>query len=486
MVASEASPWAKTGGLADVAGSLPEALERQGHDVTTVMPRYRNVVVPDSPKVVRRIALGRVAHDVTFHVVSQSPRRRTILVDVPSLFQRDGLYGTQGRDYPDNYERFGILAAAALDYAQEAADDGPIDIVHAHDWQAGLVPTLLRTHSAHYPRLRRAGLVFTIHNLAYQGLFDRDIVPTLGLPWTTFQLETGEFWGQFGFLKAGLAYSDFVTTVSPSYALETLRPEFGCGLEGVLQTRADRYLGILNGIDTEVWNPASDRLIAETFDAEHLEGKRACKRALLERFGFSRGDDALSRPLVGLVSRLVDQKGLDLIEQAAESLVDLDATYVFVGMGERRYEEFLRQFASRFPARVGVHIGFDEPLAHQVEAGADIFLMPSRFEPCGLNQMYSLRYGTVPVVHAVGGLDDTIQPYSSRARRANGFKFREATPEALVRTLRQAVRVFHDKAAWLPLMRAGMAENHSWQTAAREYVKVYRRARQAAALRPLV
>ncbi|MEO8070746.1 MAG: glycosyltransferase, partial [Acidobacteriota bacterium] len=270
---------------------------------------------------------------------------------------------------------------------------------------------------------------------------------------------------------------------SYSYAQETQRPESGAGMEGVLTGRADRYFGILNGIDTQQWNPGSDPLLPASFDVDDMAGKVACKRALLERFQFARGDDALARPIVGMVSRLVEQKGLDLIQAAHEALVDLNATWVFVGMGEPRYEQFLRELQAGHPSRVGVHIGFDERLAHLVEAGADIFLMPSKFEPCGLNQMYSLRYGTVPVVHAVGGLDDTIQPYTARARGANGFKFREATPEAMVRTLRQAVRLYHDKPVWSRLVRQGMTVDHSWQTSAKEYVKVYRRARHAAAIR---
>jgi starch synthase len=254
-------------------------------------------------------------------------------------------------------------------------------------------------------------------------------------------------------------------------------------MEGVLSARRGRYVGILNGIDTSVWDPASDPYVPARFDRTNLEGKAICKRALLGRFGLSIGDDALARPIVGMVSRLVEQKGLELVRQAADDLVRLDAAWVFVGTGDPRYEAFLRDLAARHPSRVGAHVGFDEGLAHLVEAGADMFLMPSIFEPCGLNQMYSLRYGTVPIVHAVGGLEDTIQPYTARATGANGFKFREPTAAALLRTVRQAVRLYGNKTAWTSLMRQGMADDHSWETSAREYVKVYRRARQSAALR---
>jgi starch synthase len=254
-------------------------------------------------------------------------------------------------------------------------------------------------------------------------------------------------------------------------------------MQGVLAGLGDRYVGILNGIDTDVWNPSADRFLPAPFDSANRAGKIVNKRALLERFKLPVGDDAMTRPVIGMVSRLVEQKGLDLVTEAAADLFALDASWVFVGQGEARFERVLSALAARYPARVGVHIGFDEALAHLVEAGADMFLMPSRFEPCGLNQMYSLRYGTVPIVHAVGGLEDTIQPYSNRARHANGFKFTEATPEALTRVVRQAVRVFRDREAWLALMREGMGEDHSWRKSALEYVKVYRRARLDAAAR---
>jgi starch synthase len=483
MIASEVSPWAKTGGLADVTGALPEALDRLGHRVTLVMPRYRGVDVSDASTSARPLRLGTAVHDVTFHVVPLSSRRRLVLVDIPRLYNRDGYYATAGREFDDNAERFGMLSLAALEFAEHDAAGVAWDVVHAHDWQSGLASTLLKVDPARFSRMRNAGTVFTIHNLAYQGLFPREVVPGLGLPWSVFTLETGEFYGRFSFLKAGLVYSDYLTTVSPSYARETQEPRFGAGLEGVLFGRRHRYTGILNGIDTRTWDPASDPYVPAHFDAGNLAGKAVCKRAMLAHFGLSVGDDALARPVVAMVSRLVEQKGLQLIEDAANALVALDATWVFLGTGNPRFERFLRGLAERYPSRVATHIGFDERLAHLIEAGADMFLMPSIFEPCGLNQMYSLRYGTVPIVTAVGGLDDTIQPYTARASGANGFKFREQTAEALVRTVRQAVRLYVDKSAWLPLMRQGMTADHSWETSAREYVKVYRRARNAAAFR---
>jgi starch synthase len=484
MVSSEMAPWAKVGGLGDVAAGLPEALDHLGHSVTSVVPLYRGITPPPaSATTSKRMRFGQVDHEVTFHVAEISSRRRVVFVACPPLFDRAGMYGEHGRDYADNDRRYGLLSRAALEFIEDDPDSAPFDVLHAHDWQAGLAPAFFRTDLSRWTRLAKAGVVVTIHNLAYQGLFPPESVPVLGLPWEVFRVETGEFWGRFGFLKTGIGYANYVTTVSPKYARETLRTEFAYGMEGVLQALGERYIGILNGIDTNVWDPETDPRLPARYDVNDLTGKTACKRALLETFRFQVGDDILRRPIIGMVSRLVDQKGLDLVSAAIEPLLAFDATWIFVGAGEPRYEQALRTLAEHHPARVSVFIGFDEDLAHLVEAGADMFLMPSTFEPCGLNQMYSLRYGTVPIVHAVGGLDDTIQPYTGRARHANGFKFHDASPEALVRTVRQAIRLYHDRDAWRQLIRQGMTEDHSWRNSAREYVKVYRRARLEGAAR---
>jgi starch synthase len=474
MVASEAAPWSKTGGLGDVAGALPAALEQQGHFVTLVVPKYASTA--RSPHFsVERLSTQPGPRDVIYHQFSNSPQRRTVFVEAGSLFERSGLYGERGADYPDNAERFATFSAAALDFVEINRDFPPVDVVHAHDWQTGLIPARLRS-DPQWPALQHAGVVLTIHNLAYQGLFPKETVPAIGLPWSLFTLNSGEFWGKFSFLKAGLTSADFVTTVSPAYAEETKTTDAGAGLEGVLAGLGRRYVGILNGIDTDTWNPATDPLLPARFDSSDLTGKAECKRALLAHFGLPRGDDALERPLIGMVSRLVAQKGLDLIERSGSELVQLDANWVFLGTGEARYERALQSLAAANPTRVGVQIGFDERLAHLIEAGSDMFLMPSEFEPCGLNQMYSLRYGTVPIVRAVGGLDDTIQPYTARARKANGFKFRHPDPELFVQVVRRATRLYHNPPVWRRLVSNGMAADHSWVTPAREYVKVYRRA----------
>ncbi|MEO6223744.1 MAG: glycogen synthase GlgA [Vicinamibacterales bacterium] len=482
-IASEVAPWSKTGGLADVAGALPATLAALGHRVTTVAPLHGGQDLPDAHRLPLTITLGARSWHGSLQVVSLTSNHRFVGVDVPEWFHRQGLYSAGGQDYPDNAERFAGLAHAALEFAQQDVEGGRIDIVHAHDWQAGLAPALIRQQPARWSRVARAGLVLTIHNLAYQGLFSKDTIDRLGLGWDLFTLATGEFWGQLSYLKCGIAFSDLVTTVSPTYARETTRPELGCGFDGILRSLGDRYVGILNGIDTSVWDPGSDAHLPAHYTADHLKGKRLNKRALLDLYGLPVGDDALSRPVVGIVSRLVDQKGIDLILSVATDLMDLDASWIVLGSGDAQYESAFKELAARFPSRIGVRIGFDEGLAHLIEAGSDLFLMPSRFEPCGLNQMYSLRYGTPPIVRAVGGLDDTVRGFGPRARHANGFKFDEATPDALLQTMRLALRTFRRSDRWAAVMREGMNEDHSWAPRAREYVKVYRQARYAAALR---
>jgi starch synthase len=443
-----------------------------------VLPRYRQTHFTGATAQPIRLRQAGRDREVVWHVLTISPRRRVVFVDVPEYYDRAGLYTERGIDYPDNAARFDMLAIAALEYAR--AELGDVDVVHAHDWQASLAMARLATERR-WGQLTHAGRVLTIHNLFYQGVFARETVPALGLSWETFRLDTGEFWGQLNFLKAGINYADFVTTVSPTYAKETLTSPMGVGLDGVLRARGDRYVGILNGIDTSLWNPATDPYLPAHFSADDLSGKAECKRTLLAECGLPRGDDAIERPLIGFVSRLVAQKGLDQIQKAGRELVALDAGFVFVGEGDAKYEDGLRALAAAYPSRVAARIGFNERLAHLVEAGADIFLMPSEFEPCGLNQMYSLRYGTVPIVRAVGGLDDTIQPYTARAQYANGFKFRDGSADALVRVTQQAIRLYHNPAAWRKLVGNGMTADHSWRASALEYGKVYRRARAVGA-----
>ncbi len=477
LVSPEFAPFSKTGGLGDAASGLARALARAGHRVTVVTPRYRGVAVSGPTAATVRTELGDRVLEAALREVDLNDRLRVLVVDYPPFYDRGGLYGEGAADYPDNALRFGLLARAAVEVATA---DAPPSVVHAHEWQTGLVPVYLNEATERRGAPARPAVVFTIHNLAYQGLFPASVVPALGLRWDLFTPDGLEYFGQVSFLKAGVVFSDLLTTVSPRYAREILTPEFGCGFEGILAARRERLTGILNGIDDEVWDPEHDPFLPASYSARNLAGKRRCKAELLRAFGLPAEPEALERPVIGLVSRLVDQKGHDLLAQASEELPGLDAAFVLLGSGEARYEELWRRLAVRFPDRVGVHIGFDERLAHLVEAGADLFLMPSRFEPCGLNQLYSLRYGTVPVARATGGLADTVVDVDERTGRGTGFLFEAYTPEAMFAAIERAIRAYRRPKVWQRIVRAGMRQDHSWDVAARAYLRVYRRARRLA------
>ncbi len=472
MVASEVTPYSKTGGLADVTGALPRALARLGHDVDIVVPAYRGTRVPDAPPTPLRVVVGASVHEaaVTAFPVSGV---RIVVLHHPGFFDRASLYGEAGTDYPDNPERFAFLARGALEWA--ASQRQSYDAVHTHDWQTGLVPVLLKHAFGAHPVFRHATTVHTVHNLAYQGTFDASWLPRVGLGWGMFRPDALEYWGRISYLKGGITFSQRLTTVSRRYAQEIQTPEYGCGFDGILKDRAADLTGITNGIDYDEWDPMRDPHLVEPFDAASLERKRATKIDVLREFGVM-SPEAVERPLVGLVSRLVDQKGFDLISEIAEALPGLAATFVLLGTGDARYEAFWRELAVRYPTQVGVHIGFDEARAHRIEGGADLFLMPSRFEPCGLNQMYSSRYGTIPLVRAVGGLADTVENLDVATGEGTGFAFEEYSPEALLRTLTWALATYQDRKQWRRMQVAGMARDFSWDRSAREYVKVYGRA----------
>jgi starch synthase len=473
IIGSEALPFSKTGGLADVLGALPSALARLGWSVTVAVPKYRGIT---AGTFVERFALkvGGNQSDIGIFEAPLPDGATALLVDEPALYDREQLYAVGSIDYPDNARRFAVLVRAALEtFARRATRP---TIVHAHDWQAALAPVYLNTLYASHPVLGGTPSVLTIHNLAYQGLFEPDWLPRLDLPWSLLDIEQLEFWGRISFLKGGINHARVITTVSRTYAEEIQTAEFGCGFDGVLRRRSADLVGILNGIDAKVWDPAADPLIPEPFSADNLAGKRTSKVAVLKRYGLPTDQAALDRPLIGMISRMVDQKGLDLIAALSQDLPSLGASFVVLGTGDVRYQEFWRALAARHPDVVGARIGFDEPLAHLIEAGSDMFLMPSRFEPCGLNQMYSLRYGTVPIVRRVGGLADTVVDYAPRRPKATGFVFDEYRPEALLRTLQRALAVYQDGRKWRALQLAGMSQDHSWDRSAREYVKIYERA----------
>jgi starch synthase len=474
FVASEGLPFCKTGGLADVIEALPKALVAQGHDVAVVLPRYRNMPIKNIVIKSMTVPMGT---SLRFPAIADGGRQGGVhyfFVDDPEYFDRDQLYGVAGRDYPDNAERFAEFARASIELAKQLWLP---DVIHCHDWQSALVPVLLRTSYQADAQLSGIPVILTIHNMGYHGLFARDILARVGLPDTLFRIDGLEFFGHVNFLKGGLIFADYLTTVSRKYAEEIQTTEYGHGLDGVARARADRLVGILNGVDYSVWNPEVDSLIAARYSAKDLSGKQACKRDLLAQFQLP--EENLQRPLIGIVSRFADQKGFDLLAQTADSLMEEDLAIMALGAGEAKHERMFRELAQQFPKRLAVKIAYDNALAHKIEAGADIFLMPSRYEPCGLNQIYSLRYGTVPVVRATGGLDDTIEPFDRASGRGTGFKFSEYTGEALLGALREALTVYADKVLWRRLQTNGMAKDFSWNASALEYGRLYEVARKA-------
>jgi starch synthase len=470
MVGSEALPFSKTGGLADVLGGLPIALGRLGHRVALVTPKYRGVQAQGTTKIVT-VTLGRAAPSQTTLIEQPlAPGVKAVLVDRPELYDRESIYGAGG-DYSDSPRRFAFLCKAALEYAAQESDR--YDILHAHDWQGGLAPVYLRSIYASDPRFGSMASLFTIHNLAYQGLFALDWREPLDLTPDMLSITGLEFWRQISLLKGGINFSTIITTVSPTYAREIQTKEYGAGFEGVLAARAGDLFGVLNGIDTDRWDPRHDPFLPEPYDENSLEKKEAAKRELIEVLEVQTAVDKLPRPLVGMVSRLVDQKGFDLIAQLATRLPGFAGSFAVLGTGEVRYQKMWRDLAAAYPERFAVRIGFDERLAHLIEGAADIFLMPSRFEPCGLNQMYSMRYGTVPIVRATGGLDDTVADYDDGDGAGTGFKFKEYTAAALWTALERARGVFANPSIWKKLQVAGMRQDFSWDRSAREYVKLY-------------
>jgi len=455
FVTPECAPLTKTGGLGDVSAALPAALRAQGIDVRVLLPAYQGVSLPQARECASLRLLQMEARLLE--------AGEYLLLDCPALYARPGgpYQDAQGADWPDNALRFGMLSrAAALLVAAGSPLEWRPEIVHCNDWPTALAPVYL-----HFERSRAAS-VMTVHNLAFQGLFDAGLLERLELPSATFAVEGLEFYGKLSFLKGGLVYADAITTVSPTYAREIQTEEFGCGLDGVLRERRGALRGILNGIDAEIWNPMSDPRIAERYSWSSLEKKAANKLALQRRMNLP--EDAAA-PLLGAVCRFTHQKGVDLLAGAAEELVALGAQLCMLGRGERELEAALAALAARHPASVAVAIGFNEDLAHLIEAGADLFLMPSRFEPCGLNQMYSQRYGTPPVARATGGLVDTI------ADGETGFLFERAEAAALVAALKRALVVYGDTRRWRELQRRGMAREFSWSAPARQYADLYAR-----------
>jgi starch synthase len=482
LASSEAVPFSKTGGLADVATALAKALDERGHDVWLVIPHHQGVpgrngvpvVEPTGTTVDVKIAAKNVTGNVLRAKLPGSGVT-VLLIDQPIYFDRTGLYQESGKDYHDNCERFVFFSRSVLEAAR-VLDLRP-DLIHCNDWQTGLIPALLHVEYSQRPPFHQTACVFTIHNMAFQGRFWHWDMLLTGLDWKYFNWRQMEYYGHLNLLKTGIVFADQVTTVSPTYAREIQTPEFGCGLDGVLRLRRADLIGILNGVDTDVWNPETDGALRRNYSADtFVDGKSACKEDLQRDMGLAVRRHA---PLFGMISRMTSQKGLDLIRDCADRLLKQDVQFSFLGTGDEEFEDFLKDLSVRYPNRVATKIGFDENLAHRIEAGADGYLMPSRFEPCGLNQMYSLRYGTVPIVRSVGGLADSVVDTNDETladKRATGFRFDEYSSTAFAERVERAVRLFHDKSTWKQVAQTGMQQDLSWNRSAAEYETVYQKA----------
>jgi starch synthase len=472
FAASECTPWAKTGGLADVVGALPRALAKLGHTVSVFLPYYRQVakLVPQAPTAVPSLTIPFPSYNRFVRILDGGLKDgvQHYFVDSPELFDRESFYSTPSGDYADNAERFGLFSRAVIEATKVL---GVPDVFHVHDWQAAMIAVLLRSTYFFDPVMRSVPVVLTIHNAGYQGCFPPRTMETLLLPWDMFTFTKLEQDDTLNFLKGGIVYADALTTVSRKYAEEIQTAEFGNGLDNVLRQRRGDLFGILNGVDYDEWDPATDPHIAAHYTADNLDGKKECRRDLLHAFGLENIKNETA--VIGVVSRFATQKGFDFIVTIMDQLVLEDMVLLMLGNGEEYYERLLLEMAARFPDKVRVQVKYDNVIAHKIEAGSDIFLMPSRYEPCGLNQIYSLKYGTIPVVRATGGLEDTIdeQPFGG----GNGFKFWGYNPWELMDALVRALGTFKNKDEWTRMMRRGMGQEFSWDAPAHEYVRVYER-----------
>ena len=477
LVSSEVAPFSKTGGLADVSGSLPVALKQLGCDIRVVTPLYKMVKESgcSTEKILKglKVKVGESFRkgDVSLSFLNGSVN--TYLIEKDQYYNREYLYGTTKGDYSDNATRFTFFSLMVLKLCKEIGFRP--DVIHCNDWQSGLIPAYLRTVYQDDPFFAHTGVLFTIHNLAYQGIFPKEKIALTGLPLEIFTPEGIEFWGKLSFLKAGIVYSEVINTVSQAYSREIQTPEYGCGMEGILAYRKDDLFGIINGVDYETWSPEKDTLIAANYSKDNLSGKSQCKADLISQLGLHKSLN--NRPLLGMISRLADQKGFDLVAEIMEDLMNLDVGFVLLGTGEQKYHELFLDIAKKYPEKAGIKLTYDNTLAHKIEAGCDMFLMPSKYEPCGLNQIYSLRYGTIPVVRATGGLDDTIKDYTLSSEEGNGFKFTNYTPREFLDKVREALKIYESKDVWFKLVKKVMSLDFSWDNSARQYIDLYHKAR---------
>jgi len=475
FVTPEAVPFAKTGGLADVVGALPKFLRGLGCELNLVMPYYR--MVKDSGLPLRY--LGQeievpIGHETLKAEIYQGKLNQDIpvyFIRRDEFYDREYLYSTPKGDYFDNAERFIFFSRAVLVFCQLMAFSP--EIIHHNEWQTGLIPAYLRSIYQNDPLFSRTAVVFTIHNIAYQGIFKKEKFWLTGLPMEMYNPEGIEFWERINFMKAGIVYADVINTVSQKYAEEIQTSEYGYGLEGILRKRKDDLHGILNGVDYQDWDPFHDRHLAAPYNAQDLSGKRACKKDLLKEFNLPSSLENL--PLLGMISRLADQKGFDLLAEILDDLFTLDIGFVLLGTGEQKYHDLFTEVARKYPQKAGVRIAYDDQLAHKIEAGVDFFLMPSKYEPCGLNQIYSLKYGTIPIVRATGGLDDTIVNYDPATGKGNGFKFNRYDAKEFLNQIKVAIGLYSQPEHWGQLLRNAMAADFSWQRSAKSYLQLYRK-----------
>jgi starch synthase len=472
----EAVPFAKTGGLADVAGALPKSLHALGCEIKLFIPYYRmakesglphqylgeEIEVPiGDEKLKADIYLGHLGQDIPVYFIGRE-----------EFFDREYLYSTSKGDYFDNAERFIFFSKAILIFCQRMGFSP--DIIHHHEWQTGLIPAYLKSIYQNDPLFSHTAAVFTIHNIAYQGIFKKEKFWLTGLPSEMYNPEGIEFWERINFMKAGIVYADTINTVSKKYSEEIQSPEYGYGLEGILRKRRESLSGILNGVDYEDWDPSRDPHLIARYDSKKISGKKECKKDLLREFHLPSSLENI--PLLGMISRLADQKGFDLLMEILDGLFALDIGFVLLGTGEQKYHDLFNQVAHKYPQKAGIRIAYDDRLAHKIEAGADFFLMPSKYEPCGLNQIYSLKYGTVPVVRATGGLDDTIAQYDPATKKGNGFKFTRYDAKEFLNTIKMAIGFYSQPEHWRQLLQNAMTADFSWERSAEAYLQLYGKA----------
>ncbi len=482
-ISSEVEPFAKTGGLADVAGAFPQIIRELGHDIRIILPKYgfvgdrkyniydvirlRDIPVPIGNKT-------EMASIKSSFITNQRIKVQVYFFDLPKYFNRDGIYfdPNSKKDYPDNDERYVAFCRGALETLKRLG--WKPDIIHCNDWQTGLIPAYLKTIYKNDPFFNKVKSVFTIHNLAYQGVFPKSSFNKTGLPEELIDEEKGIATGDvINMMKSGIQFADVLTTVSKRYAEEiSTNDEFGCGLKGLLNKRRKDLHGILNGVDYSIWDPSVDQLIPQQYSTKTVREKVENKRVLLQAFKLPEDDDV---PVIGIISRLVDQKGFDLIHEIADDLIKHDLKLVILGTGERRYHSFLSELSSKYPDKVGVKLTYDNELAHLIEAGSDMFLMPSRYEPCGLNQIYSMRYGTIPIVRATGGLDDTVEDVDSKNGKGTGFKFGPYDSKALLQAIERALKMYQDDKTWSKTVKNAMEQDFSWERSAKQYIALYKK-----------